>query len=134
MAYKQSPGRQAMPKTGRGIPPVLMSGSPMKQEKELEKDKKVSEAAKRTVKSFASNKKLGKRDLDIEFAAAKDSIVSRNKAMKTAGRGMSETELADIGNKAANLTRKANESSVTVEKGKQDVRTGKIKYNKKPVK
>lgn len=32
MAYKQSPGRQMMPKTGRGIPPVLMSGSPMRQE------------------------------------------------------------------------------------------------------
>jgi len=35
MAYKQSPGRQMMPKTGRGIPPVLMSGSPMKQEFDL---------------------------------------------------------------------------------------------------
>ena len=34
MAYKQSPGRQMMPKTGRGIPPVLMSGSPMNQMEE----------------------------------------------------------------------------------------------------
>jgi hypothetical protein len=32
MAYKQSPGRQMMPKTGRGISPVLMSGTPMCQE------------------------------------------------------------------------------------------------------
>ena len=37
MAYKQSPGRKAMPKTGRGISPTLMScsakkGSPMKQD------------------------------------------------------------------------------------------------------
>jgi hypothetical protein len=32
MAYKQSPGRQAMPKTGRGLSPTLMSGSPMKQD------------------------------------------------------------------------------------------------------
>jgi len=31
MAYKQSPGRQMMPKTGRGIPPTLMCGSPAKQ-------------------------------------------------------------------------------------------------------
>jgi myo-inositol-hexaphosphate 3-phosphohydrolase len=31
MAYKQSPGRQAMPKTGRGLSPTLMSESPMKQ-------------------------------------------------------------------------------------------------------
>jgi hypothetical protein len=32
MAYKQSPGRQMMPKTGRGISPTLMSCSPAKQE------------------------------------------------------------------------------------------------------
>ena len=32
MAYKQSPGRQAMPKTGRGLSPTLMCGSPMKQD------------------------------------------------------------------------------------------------------
>ena len=35
MAYKQSPGRQMMPKTGRGIPPVLMSENTMKQEFDL---------------------------------------------------------------------------------------------------
>ena len=32
MAYTQSPGRQMMPKTGRGIPPTLMNCPPMKQE------------------------------------------------------------------------------------------------------
>ncbi len=32
MSYKQSPGRQMMPKTGRGISPTLMNCSPMKQE------------------------------------------------------------------------------------------------------
>lgn len=32
MSYKQSPGRQMMPKTGRGISPTLMSCSPVKQE------------------------------------------------------------------------------------------------------
>ena len=37
MAYKQSPGRQAMPKTGRGLSPTLMCGSPMKQEVEYTK-------------------------------------------------------------------------------------------------
>lgn len=35
MAYKQSPGRQMMPKTGRGLSPALMCGSPMKQEFDL---------------------------------------------------------------------------------------------------
>ena len=31
MAYKQNAGRGMMPKTGRGLSPTLMSGSPMKQ-------------------------------------------------------------------------------------------------------
>lgn len=39
MAYKQKPGRGNMPKTGAGIPPTLMSCSPMKQEL-TEKEKK----------------------------------------------------------------------------------------------
>ena len=34
MAFKQKPGRESMPKTGRSIPPTLMCGSPMKQEME----------------------------------------------------------------------------------------------------
>lgn len=33
MAYKQSPGRQNMPKTGRGVDaPALMTGSPVRQD------------------------------------------------------------------------------------------------------
>lgn len=32
MAFKQTPGRESFLKTGNGIPPTLMCGSPMKQE------------------------------------------------------------------------------------------------------
>ena len=133
MAYKQSPGRQMMPKTGAGIPPVLMCGSPMKQEKEIEKSKKTSETAKRAVESFKSNKKLGKKDYDIELAAAGDSITARNKAFVDSEGSAGKTMLDEISNKAANKTRSVNESSVTVEKGKQDPRTGLTKYTKKKV-
>jgi hypothetical protein len=49
--FKMKPGRGNMPKTGRGIPPVLMSGSPMRQEESIEltgrhddKKKKYAEA------------------------------------------------------------------------------------------
>jgi hypothetical protein len=50
MAYKQSPGRQAMPKTGRGISPTLMSESPMKQQIEYTQkhSRKVKEQAEKT--------------------------------------------------------------------------------------
>lgn len=47
MAYKQSPGRQMMPKTGRGIPPTLMCGSPMKQENDIELTGRFDDAKKK---------------------------------------------------------------------------------------
>ena len=133
MAYKQSPGRQMMPKTGRGISPTLMSCSPMKQDKNIENSKKVAATAKRAVENLKSNKKLGKKDYDIELAAAGDSIVARNKAFIDSKGSAGKTMLDEISNKAANKTRSVNKSSVTVEKGKQDPRTGTTKYTKKKV-
>ena len=59
MAYKQSPGRKSMPKTGRGVSPALMCGSPMKQEMEYTKtgyDKKKAIEAK--AKNNTSRKAL----------------------------------------------------------------------------
>lgn len=50
MAYKQSPGRQSMPKTGRGLSPNLMYGSPMKQTH--------GEDAELTERGAASRKKV----------------------------------------------------------------------------
>jgi len=99
MAYKQSPGRMAMPKTGRGISPAMMSscGSPMKQ----------------------TNKQLTPRERDIERAAASDSTMARREAFKKSKGSMSTRELGNIGNKAANATRKVNESTIRVEKEKK---------------
>ena len=42
--FKMKPGRGNMPKTGRGVPPTLMSCSPMKQEPEVEYTKKQTTA------------------------------------------------------------------------------------------
>lgn len=60
MAYKQSPGRKAMPKTGRGISPTLMScsakkGSPMKQTSEPDLTRQGSESRKK-VQAGAKNR------------------------------------------------------------------------------
>lgn len=58
--FKMKPGRGNMPKTGRGIPPTLMSCSPMKQEGEIELTRKYDEgknkiAEARTNKETKSN-------------------------------------------------------------------------------
>jgi len=122
MAFKQTPGRQAMPKTGRGIAPTLMGGSPMKQTSKeqaaaIAKGRKVAE-------SFKSNKKLNQRERDIEAAAATDSIMARKG-------NFTRAELADMGNKAAQRTRRANDSSVSVEfKGKRNKTTNDKIYEK----
>ena len=59
--FKMTPGRGNMPKTGRGIPPTLMCGSPMKQDGEIEL----------TAKYDAGKKKLaearGKSDVKAEI-------------------------------------------------------------------
>lgn len=60
MAYKQSPGRMNMPKTGRGLSPNLMSKSPMKQETEPEltaRGSTLRDKALKTVPKRAANKK-----------------------------------------------------------------------------
>jgi hypothetical protein len=45
--FKMKPGRGNMPKTGRGISPVLMSGSPMKQENDIELTGRFDDAKKK---------------------------------------------------------------------------------------
>lgn len=122
MAFKQTPGRNSMPKTGRGLAPTLMCGSPMKQ---VSKEQAAATAKGRKVaESFKSNKKLNQRERDIEAAAATDSIMARKG-------NFTRAELADMGNKAANRTRKANESRVSVEfKGKRDKTTNDKVYEK----
>ena len=45
--FKMKPGRGNMPKTGRGVPPTLMSCSPMKQESDIELTGKFDDAKKK---------------------------------------------------------------------------------------
>lgn len=78
MAYKQSPGRQAMPKTGRGLSPTLMCGSPMKQTSEpdltrqgFESRKKVQAGAKSRAASAKTDPQGIKVDPKSGAAAAK---------------------------------------------------------------
>lgn len=49
--FKMKPGRGDMPKTGNGIPPTLMSCSPMKQETEIELTRKFDEGKKKMEKA-----------------------------------------------------------------------------------
>jgi hypothetical protein len=62
MAYKQSPGRMAMAKTGRGISPALMGkcGSPMKQTQDPDLTRKGAESRKKVLAS--APKRTGEKD------------------------------------------------------------------------
>jgi hypothetical protein len=133
MAYKQTPGRGNGKKTGGGLSPMLMGGSPMYQKKDpkveaaLSKVRQAEEAAKKR----ASIKKLSERDRSIEVGAAMDSIEASNKA----GDFFTKRQRAQIGNKAANKTRKKSGSSVTVTKTEVTGKKGKEdKYTQTPVK
>ena len=68
--FKMTPGRGNMPKTGRGIPPTLMSCSPAKQEGEIELTRKYDEGKKKMaeVRSGKENKSSieGTQGINIE--------------------------------------------------------------------
>jgi len=69
MAYKQSPGRQAMPKTGRGLSPTLMCGSPMKQTSEPDLTREGSESRKKVqagAKSRAASAKTDPQGIKVD--------------------------------------------------------------------
>lgn len=132
MAYKQTPGRGNGMKTGGGLSPMLMGGSPMYQKKrESGVTPERIENAKKAVKSYKSNNRLSERDLQIEGAAAMDSIIAR----KDAGDTYTKRELAKIGNKAANRTRKESGATTTVKKTEVVGKKGyEDKYTRTPAK
>lgn len=132
MAYKQTPGRGNGKKTGGGLSPMLMGGSPMYQKKrESGVTPERIELAKKAVKSYKSNKKLSERDLQIEGAAAMDSIIAR----KDAGDTYTKRDLAKIGNKAAERTRKESGATTTVKRKEVVGKKGyEDKYTRTPVK
>ena len=77
MAYKQSPGRQMMPKTGRGIPPTLMCGSPMKQmEEDTELTQKGIKSREGAQKSTSTNVKIESQGVDIDPKSGEGSAMS----------------------------------------------------------
>jgi hypothetical protein len=102
MAYKQTPGRDMMSKTGSGIPQVLMSGSPMEQQK-----KKDPYSGKTRTELNAEIEKFGGENLRrvaAERVAKSDSTSAANNAMKLDAK-LSEKMAARIGNEAGNVTR-----------------------------
>lgn len=99
MAYKQSPGRQAMPKTGRGISPTLMSESPMKQKNPRTGMTKAG-AGKEIDEVFSENM----RRVAAEAVAKSDSTSAANSA-RLLDKNLSKKMAARIGNEAANKTR-----------------------------
>jgi len=117
MAYKQTPGRGNGKKTGAGLSPMLMGGSPMyqklgkKEQAAVDKAKKEEERVDRAVNKYSSTKKMKGQDLQIERAAAYDSIAASDKARNL---NFSAKEAAKIGNKSANETRKINDGATRV--------------------
>ena len=102
MAYKQSPGRQMMSKTGRGIPPTLMCGSPMKQEKK--KDPYTGQTKEQLGNAINEFSDKNRERVASEMIAKKDSATAANSA-KMLDKSLTKKSLARIGNEAANKTR-----------------------------
>ena len=98
--FKMKPGRGNMPKTGRGIPPTLMCGSPTKQTdpKSGKTPKTKAEAREEIDNIFSENT----RRVAAEAIAKSDSTTAAKGAMLI---GKSKKESARIGNAAANITR-----------------------------
>lgn len=96
--FKMKPGRGNMPKTGNGIPPTLMCGSPMKQTDPRSGITK-AQAREKIEKTFAENS----RRVAAETVAKSDSTAAAKAAMII---GKSKKMAGRIGNKAANETRK----------------------------
>jgi hypothetical protein len=127
MAYKQTPGRGNGMKTGSGLSSALLQTK--KRESGVTPER--IEAAQKAVKSYKSNRGLSERDLQIEGGAAMDSIIAR----RDAGDTYSKRELAKIGNKAANRTRKESGATTTVKKTQVEGKKGfEDKYTRTPAK
>lgn len=102
MAYTQKPGRGNSKKTGGGLSPMLMGGSPMYQEKKKDpySGKTRAELGNEIEKIGAENS----RRVGAERIAKSDSISAANNA-KILDKSLSKEKLGRIGNEAANKTR-----------------------------
>jgi hypothetical protein len=95
--FKMKPGRGNMPKTGNGIPPTLMSCSPMKQTDPKSNITK-AQAREKIDSIFSENS----RKVAAEAMAKSDSTAAAKGAMLV---GKAKKEAGRIGNEAANITR-----------------------------
>tara|TARA_R110002111_G_scaffold215284_1_gene278013 strand:- start:96 stop:467 length:372 start_codon:yes stop_codon:yes gene_type:complete len=85
MAYKQSPGRMNMPKTGRGLDaPTLMKGSPAHQDERSGKD--LDPKVQEKLKNFKAKQLKPKSDSERSQAEAKKQI---DKIVDTTGKSPS---------------------------------------------
>lgn len=114
--FKMKPGRGNMPKTGNGIPPVLMSCSPMKQNEpkkgtDPKSDMTKAQAREKIDSIFSENS----RRVAAEAIAKSDSTAAAKGAMLL---GKAKKEAGRIGNEAANITRKK-EGLPTVIRGRE---------------
>ena len=66
MAYKQTPGRGNMPKTGRGMSPALMGKSPMKQMHGEDAELTATGAASRKKVQAGANKRAANSKTDMQ--------------------------------------------------------------------
>jgi hypothetical protein len=102
MAYTQKPGRGNDKKTGRGISPMLMGGSPMYQEKKKDPySGKTRAQLGQEIEDFGAE---NKRRVASEMIAKSDSTSAAGNAMKL-DKTLSKKMAGRIGNEAANKTR-----------------------------
>ena len=78
--FKMTPGRGNMPKTGRGIPPTLMCGSPAKQDGEIELTRKYDEGKKKIAeaRSNKENKSYLESKQGINVEAGSGAATAKN--------------------------------------------------------
>lgn len=102
MAYTQKPGRGNDKKTGRGLSPMLMGGSPMYQEKKKDPySGKTRAQLGQEIEDFGAE---NKRRVASEMIAKSDSTSAASNAMRL-DKTLSKKMAGRIGNEAANKTR-----------------------------
>jgi hypothetical protein len=126
MAYKQSPGRQMMPKTGRGLSPALMCGSPVQQEKK--KDPYTGKTRKELGGLINDWSEKNSQRVASEMVAKSD---SSNVAKAALILGDSKKTAARKGNEAANKTR-VNKNIPVVDRGRSVNSGGVLNDPKNP--
>lgn len=130
MAYKQTPGRGNMPKTGRGMSPALMGKSPMKQTNPRTGRAMTKAQAGQEIDEVLSE---NMRRRGVEALAKSDSTAVADKA-RLLDPKMSKKMAARKGNEAANKRRQAEKVPVVLRGAEpQSGNPGGVKFKKPDV-